>query len=85
MNISKFEQRTLHILAKGGFIEFNRLANGKVDFVRCFTREGFVLVDCTLSIFHSLKRKRLISSRAGMPYRISQNGLYAVRAQLDNQ
>jgi uncharacterized protein YjhX (UPF0386 family) len=44
-----------------------------------------VLSDCTLGIFHKLRRRRLIASHASMPYRITRDGLAAVRAQLDNR
>ena len=41
--------------------------------------------DFDLSVFARLRRKRLIESRAGSPYRISRKGRLSVRAQLDNQ
>ncbi|MEP3050596.1 MAG: YjhX family toxin [Erythrobacter sp.] len=85
MNISKREQRVLHALAQGGLIRFTRAENGHVTIVDCFNREGFRLADCTLETFNRLKRRRMIRSQSGSPYRITRRGLEAVRSQLDNR
>ena len=85
MNVSKHEQRVLHALAQGGHITYRKDDKGKIFEVLCVNREGWVLSDCTLAIFHKLRRRRLIASQASMPYRITRDGLSAVRAQLDNR
>lgn len=85
MNISRNEQRALHVLALGGCILHERGNGPKIIAVTCVTREGMILADCDLTIFNLLRRKGLIESRAGSPYRISKRGRLSVRAQLDNQ
>ena len=90
MNISKYEQRTLHVLAQGGHIAHDHEERmdgrrGRIARITCFTREGYALSDCTMAVFKKLKKRRLIASHGGGPYRISRKGLDAVRPQLDNR
>lgn len=74
----------LHCLAQGGRIQ-QLWRDGRIAEVDCFNRDGYRLADCTLDLFRKLKRRGLIESRGGMPYRISRLGLASVRAQLDNR
>lgn len=85
MNISKYEQRTLHALAQGGRIEQYKDDKGDIIEIDCLNRDGWRLNDCTLEIFRKLRRRRFIRSQDGGPYRITREGLAAVRAQLDNR
>lgn len=85
MNISKYEQRTLHALAQGGAIHHRKDTRGNIVEIDCITRDGWRLADCTMSIFQRLRRRRFIRSENGCPYRITREGLAAVRAQLDNR
>lgn len=85
MNISKFEQRVLHVLAQGGAIHYERAPNGKIHSVRCVTRDGYILSDCRLPVFTRLKRRRFIKSVNGQAYRVTRLGLRSVNAQADNR
>lgn len=85
MNISKLEQRVLHVLAQGGAIGFDRAPNGKVVEITCFSRDGLVLADCSLDVFERLRKRRFIRSVGGAPYRVTREGVVAVRAQPDNR
>ena len=85
MNISKHEQRTLHALAQGGRINQYKDECGDIIAVYCITRDGWRLQDCSLHVFRRLKKRRFIRSEQGRPYRITHEGLDAVRAQADNR
>lgn len=86
VNISKHEQRVLHALAQGGRIVHRRCAEtGKIVEIDCFNRDGWRLDGCSPGVFHRLRRRRLVASEDGAPYRITRLGLAAVRAQLDNR
>ena len=85
MNISRHEQRVLHELARGGQIRHVRNDTGKITKVLCVTHDGSILSDCTLSLFQRLRRRGLIASKNGAPYRISPLGIGSVRAQANNR
>ncbi len=85
MNISKYEQRVLHVLAMGGAILFERQPNGKVTSILCVTRDGHILNDCTLRVFDRLRKRRFIKSANGQPYRATALGLRSVNAQLNQR
>lgn len=74
----------LHVLAQGGCIRHERDGRKIID-ITCFTRDGMILSDCTEAVFAALRRRRLVESRDGAPYRISKRGRAAVRAQPDNR
>jgi uncharacterized protein YjhX (UPF0386 family) len=84
MDISRAEQRILHLLAQGGRIDIEK-ENRKIITVACITRDGWRASGLDLDLFRKLKRRRCIASSGGRPYRITQRGLELVRSQLDNQ
>ncbi|MEQ1944531.1 YjhX family toxin [Mesorhizobium sp. VNQ89] len=83
MDISRSEQRVLHLLAQGGRIEIEKEGKTIADVV-CLTRDGWRYPGVDLVLFRKLKRKKAVSSTGGGPYRITRRGLELVRAQLDN-
>ncbi len=42
MDISRIEQRILHLLAQGGWIEIQRDERRKIDKASCFSRDGWL-------------------------------------------
>ncbi|MEL6678332.1 MAG: YjhX family toxin [Pseudomonadota bacterium] len=85
MDISRAEQRVLHTLAKGGWIDLERDGARRVIARHLVTREGWGAPGLTERVFRKLKRLRAIRSRNGGPYRITRTGLLLVRAQVDNR
>ena len=85
MDISRAEQRILHLLAQGGRIELTRDENRKIEKAVLYTRDGWVLRGRDLITFRKLKSKRAIASSRSQPYRITTRGLELVRGELDNR
>ena len=85
MDISRAEQRILHLLAQGGRIDIEKDDNRKIVTVTCITRDGWRASGLDIDLFRKLKRRRCSASSGGKPYRITQRGLVLVRSQLDNQ
>jgi hypothetical protein len=85
MDISRAEQRILHLLAQGGRIEIIRDDQRKIADIKLITREGWLFSDLDLETFRKLKRNRAIRSRQGQPYLVTRRGLELVRAQLNNR
>lgn len=85
MNITQWQQRVLHVLAQGGMIRHRRGPDGRIDELHCFTREGMVLDGFALADLQALRRKGLVASKDGQPYRITLAGRRAVRARPDNR
>ncbi|MTH95788.1 YjhX family toxin [Roseibium sp. RKSG952] len=85
MDISKPEQRVLHLLAQGGCIRIERDERGKITQNETITRDGWSWAGCDLKLFRKLKRRGFIASRGGGPYRITELGLRRVRSQADNR
>ncbi|MBO6901952.1 MAG: YjhX family toxin [Rhizobiaceae bacterium] len=85
MDISRAEQRILHLLAQGGRIEIERNNKGRIAEVACFTRDGWLFPELDMELFRKLKRRRCISSSNGGPYRVTRRGLALVRARPDNR
>jgi uncharacterized protein len=85
MDISRAEQRILHLLAQGGRIELTRDDNRKIEKLQLITREGWAFSGLDLFTFRKLKQKKAIRSQGGKPYRITERGLVLVRAEQDNR
>ena len=85
MDISRAEQRILHLLAQGGRIEPVRDHRRKITELKLITREGWLFADLDLATFRKLRRRRAISSRKGEPYGVTRRGLELVRSQVNNR
>ena len=58
MDISRAEQRILHLLAQGGRIEIERDDQKKIEAVNCLTREGWLYPGCGPGRFPKLKTSK---------------------------
>jgi uncharacterized protein YjhX (UPF0386 family) len=85
MDISRSDQRILHLMAQGGWIELHRNDRRKIEKALCFSRDGWLYPGFDVELFRRLKRLKAISSKQGKPYRITERGLRLVRAELDNR
>lgn len=85
MDISKPEQRVLHLLAQGGRIDFEKDERGRIVDITTVTRDGWAWNGCSLALFAKLRRRRYIASHCSGPYRITRLGLKRVRSQPDNR
>jgi uncharacterized protein YjhX (UPF0386 family) len=85
MDISREEQRVLHVLAQGGIIEPLKDKRGRIENVTCINRDGFMLPNIGMLLFKKLKRRHTIASQGGGPYRITRRGLELVRSEVDNR
>lgn len=75
----------LHALAQGGHVLAIKDERGKIVEVQCFSRDGWLLTQCNLSLFKKLKRRSAVASQDGRPYRITRRGLELVRSEVDNR
>lgn len=80
MNISRRERRVMNALALGGRILLIRDDDGKPIDTECYTREGWILSDCTFVMFKSLRAKKFVASQNSGPYRITRLGLLTLRS-----
>jgi uncharacterized protein YjhX (UPF0386 family) len=85
MDISRTEQRVLHLLAQGGRLEIRKNDRKRIVTIECLTRDGWRYPSVDLNLFRKLKRKRAVASSQGGPYRITRRGLELVRSELDNR
>ena len=85
MDISRSEQRILHLLAQGGSVRIEKDDGRHISKIELFTREGWIFSGMQIETFRKLKRRGLIASRNACPYHITRRGLELVRAQANNR
>ena len=64
MDISREEQRVLHVLAQGGVLEPLKDNRGRIERVVFINRDGFMLPTLDMVLFKKLKRRHTIASRS---------------------
>ena len=67
MDISRAEQRILHLLAQGGHIEIIRNQHNKPEDLYCFTRDGSRYPGLSLRLFRKLSASAPSPRRAASP------------------
>jgi len=85
LDISRQEQRVLHTLAQGGYIQPLKDQHGRINALELYNRDGWRLPMLDQLLFRKLKRKQAIASSGGGPYRITRLGLELVRSEFDNR
>jgi uncharacterized protein YjhX (UPF0386 family) len=85
LDISRQEQRVLHMLAQGGVIVPLKDSKGRIEALELYNRDGWRIPMVEMLLFKKLKRKKAIASQGGAPYRITRRGLELVRSEFDNR
>ena len=85
MDITRAEQRILHLLAQGGWIAVEKDENGRIENAHCHTRDNWRYASFDIGLFRRLRRRAAIASKDGGPYRIRRRGLARGRARPDNR
>jgi len=85
MDITRAEQRILHLLAQGGWIVVEKDEKGRIEAAHCHTRDNWRHAGFDIGLFRRLRRRAAIASSKGGPYRITRRGLALVRSRLDNR
>jgi uncharacterized protein YjhX (UPF0386 family) len=85
LDISRDEQRVLHVLAQGGKITPIKDRKGRIAALELYNRDGWRMPPLHPALFRKLRRRKTVASQQGGPYRITRRGLELVRPQYDNR